>query len=98
MIYKGLKIVLISFLLLGLSLSSGFALNEAERFVLDNGLTVILKEKHTAKVVNLQLWVKAGSIFEEEYTGSGISHYVEHMLFKGTKKRRPGEIAGAIRS
>ncbi|MBU0567362.1 insulinase family protein, partial [bacterium] len=47
---------------------------------------------------NLQLWVKAGSIFEEEYTGSGISHYVEHMLFKGTKKRRPGEIAGAIRS
>ena len=81
-----------------LFLNSAFALNDARKFILDNGLTVILKEKHTAKVVNLQLWVKAGSIFEEEYTGSGISHYVEHMLFKGTKKRRPGEIAGAIRN
>lgn len=69
----------------------------ARRYVLDNGMTVILKEMHTAPVVALQMWVKAGAITEEEYMGAGLSHFVEHMLFKGTKTRGVGEIAQTIR-
>ncbi|MEW5768265.1 MAG: pitrilysin family protein [bacterium] len=68
----------------------------AFRYILDNGMTVILKEMHTAPVVALQMWVKAGAITEEEYMGAGLSHFVEHMLFKGTKMRGVGEIARTI--
>ncbi|MFQ5835225.1 MAG: M16 family metallopeptidase [bacterium] len=70
---------------------------QPQRYVLDNGMIVILQELHTAPVVAWQVWVKAGSITEGEYSGSGISHYVEHMLFKGTKKRGVGEIYQEIR-
>ncbi len=65
---------------------------QPQRYVLDNGMIVILEEIHTAPVVAWQVWVKAGSITEGEYSGSGISHYVEHLLFKGTEKRGVGEI------
>lgn len=71
---------------------------EAKRYVLDNGLIIILKEMHTAPVVALQVWVNAGGITEDEYLGCGISHFVEHMLFKGTKKRKVGQIAQEIRA
>ncbi len=96
-------------LLVGLSAvgSSVFAIPQAatisesypqpQRYVLDNGMTVILEEIHTAPVVAWQAWVKAGSITEGEYSGSGVSHYIEHMLFKGTKKRGVGEIDREIR-
>ncbi|MFQ6066128.1 MAG: M16 family metallopeptidase [bacterium] len=70
---------------------------QPQRHVLDNGMVVILEEVHTAPVVAWQVWVKAGSITESEYSGSGISHYVEHMLFKGTEKRGVGEIEREIR-
>ncbi len=70
---------------------------QPQRYVLDNGMTVILEEIHTAPVVAWQAWVKAGSITEGEYSGSGVSHYIEHMLFKGTKKRGVGEIDREIR-
>ncbi|MEW6482676.1 MAG: pitrilysin family protein [bacterium] len=65
-------------------------------YTLENGMKVILEERHTTEFVSLQAFVKAGSIYEDEYIGSGISHLVEHMLFKGTKKRGPQEIAGEI--
>ncbi len=70
--------------------------SEPIKELLPNGLTVILKEVHTAPVVTLELWVKTGSINEGRFMGSGISHFVEHMLFKGTKKRKVGEIAQTI--
>ncbi|WP_352428762.1 pitrilysin family protein [Thermoflexus sp.] len=51
--------------------------------VLDNGLTVVLKEQHHAPVVTFWVWYRVGS--RDEPTGlTGISHWVEHMLFKGT--------------
>ena len=53
---------------------------------LDNGLTIITKEVHTAPVVSLQVWYGVGS--SNEYPGvNGISHQLEHMLFKGTTNR-----------
>lgn len=62
---------------------------------LDNGLTVLVKETPGTKVATVQLWVKAGSIYEEKHE-AGITHLIEHMIFKGTPTRAPGEVAGAI--
>ena len=67
------------------------------RTILDNGLTVVLQENHAAKVAALQLWVKVGSADETE-TEAGLAHLHEHMLFKGTKRRGPGEVARAVES
>ncbi|MCA1993173.1 MAG: insulinase family protein, partial [Coleofasciculus sp. S288] len=54
--------------------------------VLDNGLTVLIKEVHTAPVVSVQVWYGVGS--RNEHPGvNGISHQLEHMLFKGTTNR-----------
>src|SRR5919106_793095 len=65
------------------------------RFILDNGLTVLLQENHSAPVVALNMWVKVGSIYERDVE-AGISHVYEHMLFKGTTTRVVGEIAQEI--
>ncbi len=62
---------------------------------LDNGMTVLVKEVPSAKVATVQIWVKAGSIYEEADEG-GITHLIEHMIFKGTKNRGPGAVAAAI--
>lgn len=52
---------------------------------LDNGLSVLLKEIHAAPIISLWTWYKVGSRFEKPGF-TGISHWVEHMQFKGTKK------------
>jgi len=54
--------------------------------VLENGLTVLTKEVHTAPVVTVQMWYKVGSRNEEPGV-NGIAHQLEHMMFKGTKNR-----------
>ena len=56
---------------------------------LDNGLTIIVREDHNAPVVSAQAWCAAGSIHEGRWLGAGLSHVLEHMLFKGTTTR-PG--------
>src|SRR5678816_2770259 len=56
---------------------------------LENGLTIITREDHSAPVVSAQAWCKAGSINEGKWLGAGLSHVLEHMLFKGTSTR-PG--------
>ena len=56
---------------------------------LDNGLTVHLKEIHTAPIISTWVWYRVGS--RNETRGrTGISHWVEHMQFKGTDKYPPG--------
>lgn len=54
--------------------------------VLDNGLTVFIKEVHTAPVVSVQVWYKFGSRHEAPGV-NGIAHQLEHMMFKGTSSR-----------
>lgn len=54
--------------------------------VLENGLTVLTKEVHTAPVVTVQVWYKVGS-GNEEAGVNGIAHQLEHMMFKGTLNR-----------
>jgi zinc protease len=56
---------------------------------LDNGLTIIIREDNSAPVVSAQAWCMAGSIHEGKWLGAGLSHVLEHMLFKGTTTR-PG--------
>lgn len=62
-----------------------------ERVRLANGLTIVLQEHRAADVVAVQLWVRAGGRDEAEEE-AGISHFVEHLLFKGTPTRGPGVI------
>jgi len=62
---------------------------------LDNGLTGVVKEMPSTRVATVQIWVKAGSVYEEPHE-AGITHFIEHMIFKGTPTRGPGEMAGAI--
>ncbi|HEB98328.1 MAG TPA: insulinase family protein [Thiotrichales bacterium] len=62
---------------------------------LDNGLELIVKEDHRAPVVVSQVWYRVGSSYE--YDGlTGISHVLEHMMFKGTEKHGPGEFSRII--
>lgn len=62
---------------------------------LSNGLTIIGEEIPYLKSITLGVWVNAGSRIENEDLG-GISHFIEHMLFKGTKNRTSKEIASTI--
>jgi zinc protease len=59
---------------------------------LENGLTLIIREDHSAPVVSAQAWCKSGSIDEGRWLGAGLSHMLEHMLFKGTTTRPAGRI------
>src|SRR5215472_2348402 len=59
---------------------------------LENGLTIIVREDHSAPVVSAQAWCMAGSIHEGRWLGAGMSHVLEHMLFKGTATRAGSRI------
>lgn len=59
---------------------------------LDNGLVLIVAEDHSAPVVSAQAWCRAGSVDEGRWLGAGLSHVLEHMLFKGTSTRGAGRI------
>jgi len=59
---------------------------------LPNALTIIIREDHSAPVVSAQAWCKAGSIDEGRWLGAGLSHVLEHMLFKGTTTRPASRI------
>lgn len=56
-----------------------------------NGLTVILQEDHSAELVGIDVYVKAGSA-RETPNNNGVSHYIEHLLFAATRKRNPGDM------
>lgn len=78
-------------LLSGLS-HAGPAVHER---VLDNGLKVLVKEDHRAPVVVSQIWYKVGGSYEFEGI-TGVSHILEHMMFKGTKNHAPGDFSRII--
>jgi zinc protease len=63
--------------------------------ILDNGLKVLVKEDRRAPIVTSQVWYKVGSSFEPGGL-TGISHLLEHMMFKGTEKLAPGEFSRII--
>jgi zinc protease len=69
--------------------------NEVQEFVLDNGLKVLLLEDHKSPAVTFQVWYRVGSRNEKDGK-SGLSHFLEHMLFKGTQKVGPEEYSRII--
>ncbi len=71
------------------------AAGTTHEFKLDNGMKVIVKEDHRAPVVVSQVWYKVGSSYEHNGT-TGLSHALEHMMFKGTKKHPPNEFSRII--
>lgn len=73
-----------------------FPRSTACKHVLPNGLIVLLQEDHSAPVVSVQAWVHTGSIHEGAHAGAGLSHLLEHMLFKGTETRTTNQIAQSV--
>ncbi len=65
--------------------------------VLDNGIRVVSEEISQVRSVSIGVWVRCGARYEEE-SSSGICHFLEHMLFKGTAARTAYDIAAAIDS
>lgn len=64
-------------------------------YKLNNGLKVLLKPNHSIPLVTFSIWYKVGSRNETEGI-RGIAHFLEHMMFKGTKKFKKGEISDTI--
>ena len=64
---------------------------------LPNGIRTVVYELHRAPVAAIQVWVRAGSRLETDKE-RGVTHFIEHMLFKGTSSRGPGRVAGDIES
>lgn len=85
-------------LTLALVLSSGVsqaAVFNAKTATLENGLQVVVIENHMAPVVTHMMWVKAGAA-DEGHGVSGIAHYLEHLMFKGTEKVPNGQYSARI--
>ncbi len=72
-------------------------LRNVQREVLPNGLTVITEEMQHIRSVSIGVWVKTGSR-DEDPQWNGISHFLEHMVFKGTSNRTAEEIARQVDS
>ncbi|MFO1448093.1 MAG: pitrilysin family protein [Opitutaceae bacterium] len=81
-----------------LHLLDSFWKENIDRWVLPNGLTLIVKRDSSAALASVQVWVKTGSIHEGDLLGAGLSHYLEHMLFKGTEKRAGREISATVQA
>jgi zinc protease len=79
--------------LLGAALAGGCS--NVRETTLPNGLRVIVKEDHRSPVVVSQIWYRVGSIDEPEGQ-TGISHVLEHMMFKGTNRLKPNEFSRLI--
>ncbi len=65
---------------------------------LPNGLTLILDPDPAAPVVSAQIWVATGSMHEDQHLGAGISHFLEHMVFKGTRDYDAETLADTVQA
>ncbi len=75
-----------------------YPLTHATRHTLPNGLTLILDPDPATPVISVQAWVATGSIHEGEKLGSGLSHFLEHMVFKGTRDFSSEELAQTVQA
>ncbi len=82
-------------LVLGLYATALLANQAVHEYKLDNGLKLIVKQDHRAPVMVSQVWYKVGSSYEHDGI-SGVSHVLEHMMFKGTKAYPNGEFSEII--
>lgn len=90
---KLLALLLLSVLIL-ITPSQGFCQNNDNSFKvfkLNNGQTVVIKEVHANPIVTVDTWVRTGSI-NETVENNGVSHFLEHLFFKGTTHHKAGEM------
>ena len=83
-----MRSLLAIFLLLGSQMA--LAAGAVTEYQLENGLKLVVKEDHRAPVVVSQVWYKVGASYEHDGI-TGVSHVLEHMMFKGTDAHPPGE-------
>ncbi len=94
--YAGLTVLLTTCLLIALTAYSEAGIGEKVfEKVLPNGLKVILLENHRAPLLTFQVWYRVGSR-NEAWGKTGLSHMLEHMMFKGTEKVGPEEFSRII--
>jgi len=91
------KILLLSLAFIMLSSPANAAVFNAETFTLDNGMEVVVIPNHRAPVVSHMVWYKVGAADEPQGL-SGMAHYFEHLMFKGTEKFEPGEFSRIVKS
>lgn len=91
------RIILYTFFILTFSAITGFSnmVMAQQYFTLPNGLEVVIDQDQRFPLVSMRLYVRAGSAYEQPGQ-EGISHFLEHMVFKGTEKRDPGQVARDI--
>ena len=65
------------------------------QWTLDNGLEVLVREDHRAPVITVMVWYRVGSV-DEPPGSTGISHVLEHLMFKNTKHLAPGEYSQLV--
>ena len=82
-------------LVLSLSSAASPAAGTVHEYELDNGLKLIVKEDHRAPIMVSQVWYKVGSSYEHDGI-TGVSHVLEHMMFKGTSAHPAGEFSRII--
>ena len=82
-------------LVLGLFAVVSLAEDLIHEYKLENGLKLIVKEDHRAPIMVSQIWYKVGSSYEHDGI-TGVSHVLEHMMFKGTKAVPSGEFSQII--
>src|SRR5438045_7025697 len=75
-----------------------FPPSSAQKWVLPNGLTIIVQEDRSAPVASVQAWCGTGSVDENAHLGAGLSHILEHMLFKVTKTNPANAIAQKVQN
>src|SRR5437764_11601985 len=73
-----------------------FPPSTAQKRVLPNGLTIIVQADRSAPVASVQAWCGTGSVDENQHLGAGLSHILEHMLFKGTKTSPANALAQKV--
>lgn len=94
---KFLSLLLLFWLVSNLAFGDRFMGLDLEEFHLDNRLKVILVKRDIFPIVSVQVWFRVGASSEMDGK-SGIAHFLEHMVFKGTKNLKPGEFSRIIKS
>lgn len=75
--------------------SAAAASDDVTSFTLENGLNVVVIEDHRAPVVTQMIWYRVGAA-DEPPGHSGIAHFLEHLMFQGTKTLAPGEFSATV--
>src|SRR4249920_3742455 len=88
-------VLLFFFLLIPVKYSSYARATDVQETILDNGLKVLLLEDHKSPAVTFQVWYRVGARNERDGK-SGLAHFLEHMMFKGTPTTKPEEYSRII--